>query len=78
MPMPANRKVRSAVEHVFADQRGPMVLVVRTIGIAGARVKIGRCGTEAGEEAATSKSPSIDRGIAANFGITAFSRFISQ
>lgn len=26
--------VRSAVEHVFARQKGPMALVVRTIGIA--------------------------------------------
>ena len=26
-------KVRSAVEHVFARQKGPMGLVVRTIGI---------------------------------------------
>lgn len=34
-------KVRSAVEHVFAHQKGPMGLVVRTIGIARARVKIG-------------------------------------
>lgn len=34
-------KVRSAVEHVFAQQKGPMALVVRTIGIARARVKIG-------------------------------------
>ena len=33
--------VRSAVEHVFARQKGPMGLVVRTIGIAMARVKIG-------------------------------------
>jgi IS5 family transposase len=34
-------KVRSAVEHVFAYQKGPMVvLVVRTIGIARARVAI--------------------------------------
>jgi IS5 family transposase len=33
--------VRSAVEHVFARQKGPMALVVRTIGIARARVKIG-------------------------------------
>ena len=33
--------VRSAVEHVFARQKGPMGLVVRTIGIARARVKIG-------------------------------------
>jgi len=34
-------KVRSAVEHVFAQQKGPMGLIVRTIGIARARVKIG-------------------------------------
>jgi transposase, IS5 family len=34
-------KVRSAVEHVFALQKGPMALFVRTIGIARARVKIG-------------------------------------
>ena len=48
-PMPARtpqsnaRKsaVRSAVEHVFARQKGPMALMVRTIGIARARVKIG-------------------------------------
>lgn len=33
--------VRSAVEHVFARQKGPMGLFVRTIGIARARVKIG-------------------------------------
>jgi transposase, IS5 family len=33
--------VRSAVEHVFARQKGPMALVVRTIGIARAHVKIG-------------------------------------
>jgi IS5 family transposase len=33
--------VRSAVEHVFARQKGSMALVVRTIGIARARVKIG-------------------------------------
>jgi IS5 family transposase len=33
-------KVRSAVEHVFALQKGPMALFVRTIGIARARVKI--------------------------------------
>ncbi len=48
-PMPSNvarangakSKVRSAVEHVFARQKGPMGLVVRTIGIARATVKIG-------------------------------------
>ena len=33
--------VRSAIEHVFARQKGSMALVVRTIGIARARVKIG-------------------------------------
>ena len=33
--------VRPAVEHVFARQKGPMALVVRTIGVARARVKIG-------------------------------------
>jgi IS5 family transposase len=48
-PMPANTarangrksKMRSAVEHVFAHEKGPMGLVVRTIGLARARVKIG-------------------------------------
>ena len=34
-------KVRAAVEHVFARQKGPMGLVVRTIGLARATVKIG-------------------------------------
>lgn len=34
-------KVRSAVEHVFAHQKGPMGLIVRTIGIARAKLKIG-------------------------------------
>src|SRR5690348_18234221 len=33
--------VRAAVEHVFAHQKGPMALVIRTIGSARARVKIG-------------------------------------
>jgi IS5 family transposase len=33
--------VRSAVEHVFARQKGPMGLFVRTIGLARARTKIG-------------------------------------
>lgn len=33
--------VRSAVEHVFAQQKGSMALVVRTIGIARAQMKIG-------------------------------------
>ena len=34
-------KVRAAVEHVFAQQKGPMGLFIRTIGIARARTKIG-------------------------------------
>jgi len=34
-------KVRSAVEHVFAQEKGPMGLIIRTIGIARAKVKIG-------------------------------------
>jgi IS5 family transposase len=34
-------KVRSVIEHVFAHEKGPMGLFVRTIGIARARVKIG-------------------------------------
>jgi IS5 family transposase len=34
-------KVRSAIEHVFAHQKGLMGLFVRTIGLARARVKIG-------------------------------------
>jgi len=34
-------KVRAFVEHVFARQKGPMGLVVRTIGLARAKVKIG-------------------------------------
>lgn len=34
-------KVRAFVEHVFARQKGPMDLVVRTIGMARAKVKIG-------------------------------------
>ena len=34
-------KVRSAVEHVFAHQKGLMGLIVRTIGHTRARVKIG-------------------------------------
>ena len=34
-------RVRSAVEHFFAHQKGLMGLVVRTIGIARAKVKIG-------------------------------------
>jgi len=37
----AKSKVRSAVDHVFARQKGPMGLVIRTIGIARATVKIG-------------------------------------
>jgi transposase, IS5 family len=34
-------KVRSAIEHVFARQKGPMGLFVRTIGIVRATAKIG-------------------------------------
>lgn len=47
MPEPARQanaarsRVRSAVEHVFAHQKGPMNLCIRTIGIARARAKIG-------------------------------------
>ena len=47
MPKPIARangvksKVRAAVEHVFAHEKGPMGLVIRTIGLARARVKIG-------------------------------------
>ena len=48
-PMPgahqrANRvrsQVRTHVEHVFADQKGRMGLIIRTIGLARARTKIG-------------------------------------
>jgi IS5 family transposase len=34
-------KVRAAVEHVFARQKGPMGLFIRTIGLARAKVKVG-------------------------------------
>jgi transposase, IS5 family len=34
-------KVRAAVEHVFARQKGPMALFVRTIGMVRAKAKIG-------------------------------------
>lgn len=34
-------KMRAAIEHVFAHQKGPMALAIRTIGIARAKVKIG-------------------------------------
>ena len=37
----AKSEVRAHVEHVFAGQKGPMALVIRTIGLARARVKIG-------------------------------------
>jgi IS5 family transposase len=37
----AKSKVRAAIEHVFAWQKGPMGLFVRTIGLARATVKIG-------------------------------------
>ena len=35
-------KVRAYVEHVFARQKGPMNLFIRTIGVARATTKIGR------------------------------------
>ena len=34
-------RIRAGVEHVFARQKGPMGLVIRTIGLARAKVKIG-------------------------------------
>ena len=37
----AKSKVRASVEHVFAWQKGPMGLFIRTIGLARATVKIG-------------------------------------
>lgn len=37
----AKSKVRAFVEHVFAEQKARMGLVVRTIGIARATMKIG-------------------------------------
>jgi len=37
----AKSRVRAAIEHVFARQKGPMGLFVRTIGIARATTKIG-------------------------------------
>jgi transposase, IS5 family len=48
-PMPAHIRrgnasrssVRAVIEHIFAHQKGPMALCIRTIGIARARVKIG-------------------------------------
>ena len=33
--------VRAGIEHVFAHQKGPMDLCIRTIGIARAKAKIG-------------------------------------
>jgi hypothetical protein len=33
--------VRAAVEHVFGRQKGPMGLMIRTIGIARAQLKTG-------------------------------------
>jgi hypothetical protein len=41
---PANARksaVRSAVEHVFARQKGPMSLFIRTVGLARGKSKIG-------------------------------------
>lgn len=37
----AKSAVRSLVEHVFTEQKDRMGLVIRTVGIARARVKIG-------------------------------------
>jgi IS5 family transposase len=37
----AKSKIRSKVEHVFAEQKDRMGLFIRTIGIARATVKIG-------------------------------------
>lgn len=37
----ARSKVRAAVEHVFAQQKGPMELCIRTIGAVRAKTKIG-------------------------------------
>jgi IS5 family transposase len=37
----ARSAVRAAIEHVFAHQKGPMALSIRTIGMARARTKIG-------------------------------------
>jgi IS5 family transposase len=34
-------KVRAFVEHVFARQKGPMGMFIRTIGLARATMKIG-------------------------------------
>ena len=36
-------KVRSRVEHVFGHEKGPMALVIRTIGIARASVEDRPC-----------------------------------
>jgi transposase, IS5 family len=37
----AKSKIRSKVEHVFAEQKDRMDLFIRTIGIARAKMKIG-------------------------------------
>lgn len=37
----ARGRVRAGVEHIFAVQKGPMGLFIRTIGLARARTKIG-------------------------------------
>ncbi|WP_451980019.1 hypothetical protein [Azospirillum endophyticum] len=37
----ARSMVRSAIAHVFADQKQRMALFIRTIGLGGATVKIG-------------------------------------
>lgn len=37
----ARARVRGHIEHVFGAQKGPMALVVRTLGLARAKTKIG-------------------------------------
>jgi hypothetical protein len=37
----ARSTVRAGIEHVFAQQKGPMDLCIRTVGIARAKAKIG-------------------------------------
>ena len=40
-PRTNTSKVRACIEHIFAKQKSRMVLFVRTIGLARARLKIG-------------------------------------
>jgi hypothetical protein len=55
----AKSKIRSRVEHVFAEQKARMGLFVRTIGIARATVKIGN--GEFGLQHQTTAVPAQDR-----------------